>query len=65
MWALLSTRLRTWLLFAIAVPIARSAVRHVARRAADNNPDGQAARTLARADALIGKLDRRKRRRSA
>ena len=61
MWALLSTRLRTWLLFAIAVPIARSAVHHAARRAAGNNPDSTTSRTLGRADTALTKLSRRKR----
>jgi hypothetical protein len=32
MWALLSTRLRTWLLFAIAVPLAGALARIIARQ---------------------------------
>ena len=32
MWALLSTRLRTWLLVAVAVPLAGALARLVARR---------------------------------
>ncbi len=32
MWALLSTRLRTWLLFAVAVPLAGALARSLARR---------------------------------
>jgi hypothetical protein len=32
MWALLSTRLRTWLLFAVAVPLGGAGARALARR---------------------------------
>ena len=62
MWALLSTRLRTWLLLAVAVPAVRTAVRIAARRAAAANPGGRAARLLGHADSTLTRFSRRGRR---
>jgi hypothetical protein len=62
MWALLSSRLRTWLLFAVAVPAIRTAVRIAARRAAAANPGGRGARVLGQADSTLTRFSRRGRR---
>lgn len=62
MWALLSTRLRTWLLFAVAVPVVRAGVHHAARRAEERDPHGTSAGALRRADAALTRLSRRRRR---
>jgi hypothetical protein len=61
MWALLSTRLRTWVLFAVAVPlagvVARTAARRIERRRGSTR--------LTRALYAVGDLaSRRERRRS-
>ncbi len=60
MWVLLSTRLRTWLLFAVAVPLVRAVVHHAARRAAEGDPSSTVSRTLARLDTTLTKLSRRR-----
>ena len=63
MWVLLSSRLRTWLLLAIAVPILRSVLRRASASAAQRDPSSTAARALRSAEAGLSRLDRRQRRR--
>jgi hypothetical protein len=46
MWALLSTRLRTWLLFAVAVPLAGALARMIARRLENRNGPSRLSRAL-------------------
>ncbi len=66
MWVLLSSRIRTWIALAIAVPIARSLVRRAAAVTARRNPNAPAARLLHQADIAItagsNRLGRRGRR---
>ena len=57
MWALLSARLRTWLLMAIALPLARLLVHRLAV-AADRH-DARSARLLRRADSAVTTVSRR------
>ena len=65
MWAFLSTRLRTWLLFAIAVPVVRFVVNRVARREQQARPGARSTKALVRADSTITSLaERRKGRRA-
>ena len=58
MWVLLSSRVRTWLLLAVLVPVARRALRQVAERTA---PVSRATRTLHAADSALSRVDRRER----
>ena len=46
MWALLSTRLRTWLLIAVALPLAGALARAVARRLERRNGSTKLSRAL-------------------
>jgi hypothetical protein len=46
MWALLSTRLRTWLLLAVAVPLGGALARAVARRLERRNGSTRLSRSL-------------------
>jgi hypothetical protein len=46
MWALLSTRLRTWLLLAVAVPVAGALARALARRLERRNGSTRLSRAL-------------------
>jgi hypothetical protein len=62
-WVLLSSRLRTWLMLAIAVPVLRAVLRRASASAARRNPSSTAARALRSADAGLSRLDRRQRRR--
>ena len=59
MWALLSTRLRTWLLFAIAVPLAGVVARAVARRLERRNGPTRLSRALQTAGNAASRRDRR------
>jgi hypothetical protein len=61
-WVLLSSRLRTWLMLAIAVPILRTVLRRTSSSAARRNPDSSAARALRSVDAGLSRFDRRERR---
>lgn len=63
MWALFSTRLRTWLLVAIAVPVARAVIGPTTRHAAARNPDGTTSRVLTRADATLARWSTHRRER--
>lgn len=61
MWLFLSTRLRTWLLFAIAVPAARAGVHLAAERASAADSTSPISRMLARVDAAFARSGRRRR----
>jgi hypothetical protein len=65
MWVFLSARLRTWLLLAIAVPLARLLVHHLAVAAKRHDPSARTA-MFRRADpavtAVSGGSSRRARR---
>jgi hypothetical protein len=62
MWVFLSTRLRRWLLMAIALPLARFLVHRLAL-AADRR-DARSARLLHRADSAVTAVSRRTARRA-
>lgn len=62
MWVLLSSRLRTWLMLAVAVPILRTVLRRASTSAAQRNPDSSAARALRTVDTGLSRFDRRERR---
>jgi hypothetical protein len=57
MWALLSGRVRTWLLMAIALPLARLLVHRLAVSA--ERHDARSARLLRRADLAVTTVSRR------
>jgi hypothetical protein len=61
MWVFLSARLRRWLLFAIAVPVAHGLVHWIAERMARRDPHGKPARSLGAADRTLMRLRRRSR----
>jgi hypothetical protein len=58
MWALLSTRLRTWLLLAVAVPLAGALARAVARRLEQRNGPTRLSRALYSAGDLAARRKR-------
>jgi len=66
MWVFLSARLRTWLLLAIALPLARLLVHRLAVAAERRDPSARAAKLLRRADSAVtavsGRSPRRARR---
>jgi hypothetical protein len=62
-WVLLSSRLRTWLVLAVAVPVVRAVLRRVSASAAQRDPGSRAARGLRSLETGLGRLDRRQRRR--
>jgi hypothetical protein len=66
MWVFLSARLRTWLLLAIALPLARLLVRRLAVAAERRDPSARTAKLLRRADSAVtavsGRSSRRARR---
>jgi len=59
MWAFLSRRLRTWVLLAIALPLARMAVHRLARAADRRDPRSRSARALRQADSTVEAVSRR------
>ena len=63
MWVLLSSRLRAWLLMAVALPLARLLIHRLAI-AADRH-DARSARLLHRADSAVTAVSRRSGRRKA
>lgn len=63
MWVLLSSRLRAWLLMAVALPLARLLIHRLAI-AADRH-DARSARLLLRADSAVTAVSRRSGRRKA
>jgi hypothetical protein len=61
-WVLLSSRLRTWLMLAVAVPVLRSILRRAAASADRRDPRSKSARGLRTLDSGLSRLDRRERR---
>jgi hypothetical protein len=59
MWALLSTRLRTWLLLAVAVPVAGAIARAVARRLEQRNGSTKLSRALFTAGDMAARRGKR------
>ncbi len=62
MWALLSGRVRTWLLMAIALPLTRLLVHRLAVSA--DRHDRRSARLLGRADSALTTVSQRTRRKA-
>jgi hypothetical protein len=66
MWVFLSARLRTWLLLAIALPLARRLVHRLAAAAERHDPSARRVKLLRRADSAVtavsGRSSRRARR---
>ena len=66
MWVFLSARLRTWLLLAIALPLARLLVHRLAVAADRRHASARTARLLNQADSAVatvsGRVSRRTRR---
>jgi len=66
MWVFVSARLRTWLLLAIALPLARLLVHRLAVAAERHDPSARRAKLLRRADSAVtavsGRSSRRARR---
>ncbi|MBV9206588.1 MAG: hypothetical protein JO037_14625 [Actinobacteria bacterium] len=65
MWMFLSRRLRTWLLLAIALPLAQLAVRRLVRAADRHDPSTRTARALHGADSAVTAVSRRVSRKTA
>jgi hypothetical protein len=65
MWVFLSARLRTWLLLAIALPLARLLVHRLAVAAVRHDPSTRTAKRLRQADSAVtavsGRFSRRAR----
>ena len=65
MWVFLSARLRTWLLLAVALPLARLLVHRLAVAADHHDPSTRTAKLLRQADsamtAVSGRFARRAR----
>ncbi|WP_375490179.1 hypothetical protein [uncultured Jatrophihabitans sp.] len=64
MWLFLSSRIRTWLLIAVALPVARSGVRRLAAAAESRSPGSRSAQLLRRTDSAVGSVADRAGRRS-
>jgi len=65
MWAFLSRRLRTWLLLAIALPLARALVHRLAVQADRRDPAARTAIVLNRADSAVTAVSARASRRAS
>jgi hypothetical protein len=63
MWVFLSSRIRTWLLMAVAVPLLARVVSRLAAGARLRDPGGAAAKWLTRLETALLRVSRRKRRR--
>ena len=59
MWVFLSRRLRTWVLLAIALPLARALVHRLAAAADQRDPSTRTARALHQADSTVSAVSRR------
>jgi hypothetical protein len=59
MWAFFSRRLRTWLLLAIALPLARALVHRMAVAADQRDPSTRTAKALHQADSTVTAVSRR------
>jgi hypothetical protein len=64
MWVFLSARLRTWLLLAIALPLARLLVHRLAVAAERRDETAHTAKLLHRADSAVTAVSRRASRRA-
>lgn len=60
MWVFLSSRLRTWLLLAVALPVARSLVHRLAAASSARNADSAPSKALRGADAGLTRVARRR-----
>jgi hypothetical protein len=65
MWIFLSTRLRRWMLLAIALPLARLLVHRLALAAEHRDPSARTARALHQADSAVTAVSRRTFRKTA
>jgi hypothetical protein len=59
MWLLLSSRLRRWLLFAVALPAGRFVIHRVATRAAQRNTNRRTSRLARQTDDALARTRRR------
>ena len=59
MWAFFSRRLRTWLLLAIALPLAQALVHRLVLAAERRDPSTRTAKALPRADSAVTAVYRR------
>jgi hypothetical protein len=59
MWVFLTRRLRTWLLLAIALPLARRLVHRLAANAERHDPNARRTRALRKADSAVSSVSRR------
>lgn len=64
MWAFLSRRFRTWILFAIAIPVMRYVVHRITRFAQRRRPGARSTSLLTHADATVTSLAERRDRRN-
>ena len=64
MWVFLSARLRTWLLLAIALPLARLLVHRAAVAAERHDPSARRVKLLRRADSAVTAVSGRSARRA-
>jgi hypothetical protein len=62
MWVFVSSRLRMWLLMAVALPLARFLVHQIARAAHQRRPDATTTRLLDNADSAMTSVSERARR---
>jgi hypothetical protein len=65
MWMFLSSRLRTWVAFAVAIPVGRFFVHRFADSAQRRRPDARSTSALRRADSAVTALSQRRSRRRA
>lgn len=63
MWALFSSRLRTWVLFAFAIPIVRYLVHRFAESAQRRRPGARSTSVLSHADSTVASFANRPARR--
>ena len=61
MWVLLSSRLRTWLLLAVALPLFRAVLRRSSAVASRRDPESAVAGALRKLESGLSRLDRRRR----
>jgi hypothetical protein len=60
MWVFLSNRIRTWLVLAVAVPVARRVLNRIAAARAASHPDARSTAALRHADSALGRLQSRR-----
>ncbi len=63
MWVFLSSRIRTWVLLAVALPVLRSVVHRLATASANRNAGSVPTRALRGADAGLARVARRREKR--